>query len=155
MGIVFEKYLLYCNNCGVIGHSIQQCKRLATDQVEVNKTAMKNKHYEVNKKVPVHSSKNVTETIEDAIISEHTLAKIADGSRGKATIVDYSIGNVTINIIIQSNLANIADEPLTFNLSDPICHKDGMNCHNSDNPICSLVLSQSRMSCSLVLSQLF
>jgi len=55
---------------------------------------MKNKRYEVNKKVPVHSCKNVAETIEDAIISEHTLAKIADASRGKATIVDYSIGNV-------------------------------------------------------------
>ena len=107
MGIVFDKYPLYSNNCGVIGHSIQQCKSLATDQVEVNKTIMKNKHYEVNKKLPVHSSINVAETIEDAIISEHTLAKITYGSRGKATIVDYIIGNVTSNIMIQSNLANI------------------------------------------------
>lgn len=41
VGIVFEKYPLYCKNCGVIGPSIQKCKRLATDQVEVNKTAMK------------------------------------------------------------------------------------------------------------------
>jgi hypothetical protein len=102
-------------------------------------------HHEVNKKIPLHSSKKVAKTIEDAIISEHTLANIADGSRGKAATVDYSIGNVTNNIMIQSNLANIADEPLTFKLSDhelsaaassSLLSKDGMNYHNSDNPIC-------------------
>ncbi|AES95355.1 DUF4283 domain protein [Medicago truncatula] len=102
VGIVFEKYPLYCKNCGVIGPSIQKCKRLD--------------------------------------------AKIADGCRGKATTVDYSIGNVTDNIMmIQSNLANIANEPITFNLNDrelsamassSLLSKDGMNSYNSDNPIC-------------------
>lgn len=86
----------------------------------------------------------MAETIEDANFSEHTLAKIAHVAKGKPPTIDYSIENVTGNISIQSNLANMVNELITFNLfghelsvmaSSPLIAKEGLNSDNFDNPI--------------------